>query len=191
MIRSLLFSPLRGKMKTFLITAATAALLIVPSLLGAENKQALPPDPPIYVIANDDGLLHTYATFFVAGGTQNNPTLTYVQNVNTQGQGIGGGFFGTPRLAMMPSSSAQCLYVSDAGTGDIAAINLQTQQLVGNFLGSSTDNGNGNGIGMVVNANYLYAGYTTSNTIGTFAVGSNCQLSFLGDIAVTPLNGGW
>ena len=178
-------------MKTFLITAATAALLIVPSLLGAENKQALPPDPPIYVIANDDGLLHTYATFFVAGGTQNNPTLTYVQNVNTQGQGIGGGFFGTPRLAMMPSSSAQCLYVSDAGTGDIAAINLQTQQLVGNFLGSSTDNGNGNGIGMVVNANYLYAGYTTSNTIGTFAVGSNCQLSFLGDIAVTPLNGGW
>jgi len=40
----------------------------------------------IYVIANDDGLLHTYATFFVAGGTPNNPTLSYVQNVNTPGE---------------------------------------------------------------------------------------------------------
>lgn len=42
-----------------------------------------------------------------------------------------------------------------------------------------------------MNQNFLYAGYTLSNTIATFAVGSGCQLSFLGDITVTPLNGGW
>ena len=42
-----------------------------------------------------------------------------------------------------------------------------------------------------MNKNYLYAGYTLSNTIATFAVGAGCQLSFLGDISVTPLNGGW
>src|SRR5579863_8194085 len=46
----------------------------------------------IYVIANDDGLLHTYATFFVAGGTQNNPRLSYVQNVNTPGELVELGF---------------------------------------------------------------------------------------------------
>src|SRR5580658_8409609 len=63
--------------------------------------------------------------------------------------------------------------------------------LVGNYLGSSHDIGTSNGIGMAMNQNYLYAGYTTSNTIGTFAVGAGCTLSFLGDITVTPLNGGY
>jgi sugar lactone lactonase YvrE len=82
------------------------------------------------------------------------------------------------------------VYISDASTNDIAAINIQTQALAGNFTGSSTDNGNTNGIGMVVNQNYLYAGYTASNTIATFSVGSGCQLTFLADITVAPLNGG-
>jgi len=81
--------------------------------------------------------------------------------------------------------------VSDAGTSDIAAVNVQSLQLVGNFSGSSNDVGTSNGIGMVMNQNYLYAGYSTSNTIATFSVGAGCTLSFLGDISVTPLNGGW
>jgi 6-phosphogluconolactonase (cycloisomerase 2 family) len=92
---------------------------------------------------------------------------------------------------MLPSSSAQCLFVSDAGSSDIAAINIQTQTVLGTFQGSTNDNGTSNGIGMVMNQNYLYAGYTLSNTIATFSIGAGCQLSFLGDIAVTPLNGGW
>jgi len=92
---------------------------------------------------------------------------------------------------MLPSSSAQCLYVSDAGTGDIAAINLQTQTLAGNFSPSMNDNGTSNGVGLVLNQSYLYAGYTQSNTIATFAIGAGCTLSFLGDITVNPLNGGW
>ncbi len=166
-----------------------ALVLVCASLLAAADKAS--PSNPVYVIANDDGTLHSYATFFTAGGTQGNPTLTYLTNVNTQGLGIGGGFFGTPRLAMLPSSSAQCVYVSDAGTGDIAVVNVQTQTLVGNYTASSNDNGTSNGIGMVLNQNYLYAGYTLSNTIATFSVGSSCQLTFLGDITVTPLNGGW
>jgi len=175
--------------KNFIVCLTTALILVCASLLAAADKSG--PSNPIYVIANDDGTLHSYATFFTAGGTQGNPTLTYLSNVNTQGLGIAGGFFGTQRVAMQPSSSAQCVYISDASTNDIAAINIQTQALAGNFTGSSTDNGNTNGIGIVVNQNYLYAGYTASNTIGTFAVGSGCQLTFLGDIAVTPLNGGW
>lgn len=160
------------------------------SPLFAASK-ANPSDSSTYVITNDDGVLHSYATFFVAGGSQGAPTLTYLRGVNTQGFGIGGGFFGTPRVAMLPSSSAQCVYVSDAASGDIAAVDIGTQQLVGNFLGSNNDNGTSNGIGMAVNQNYLYAGYTLSNTIATFSVGAGCQLTFLGDITVAPLNGGW
>ena len=32
---------------------------------------------------------------------------------------------------MLPSSSAQCLYASDAGTDDIAAFNIQTRRKLG------------------------------------------------------------
>jgi hypothetical protein len=179
-------------MKNFIRFVLVIGVFACASLLPAADK-ANPPNPssPIYVITNDDGTLHSYGSFFTAGGTQGNPTLTFLQSVNTQGQGIGGGFFGTQRLAMLPSSSAQCVYVSDANTNDIAAISIGTRTLIGNYTGSSTDNGNTNGIGMVLNQNYLYAGYSASNTIATFSVGTGCALTFLGDITVTPLNGGW
>ena len=158
---------------------------ISPATSHAADKSK-PASPPVYVITNDDGTLHTYASFYLAGGTQNDPTLTFQQSINTQGLGIGGGFFGTPRLAMLPNPSTQCLYVSDAGTGDIAGINIQSRMLAGNFSGSSNDIGTSNGIGMAMNQNYLYAGYSLSNTIATFSVGAGCTLSFLGDITVTP-----
>lgn len=177
-------------MKKLLIVLMVVSALIAPAVLCAANKSK-PSTSPIYVFTNDDALRHTYASVYLAGGSQGSPTLTFQQSINTTGLGIGGGFFGTPRLAMLPSSSAQCLFVSDAGSSDIAAINIPTQTVVGTFQGSTNDNGTSNGIGMVMNQNYLYAGYTLSNTIATFSIGAGCQLSFLGDITVTPLDGGW
>ena len=144
-----------------------------------------------YVMTDDDGLLHSYISFFLAGTSGSGPTLTFQTNVNTGGKGIGGGFFGTPRVNLVHDSSAQCAYVANAGTGDVASINIASETRVGNFLGSATDSGNTNGIGIVLNDNYLYAGYTASNTIGTFAVGAGCQLTFLGDVSAAGLNGGW
>jgi len=166
-------------------------MLTAPMLCAAGNGPSKIPDSPIYVMTNDDGLLHSYVSFYLAGGSQGAPTLTFQNSVNTGGIGIGGGFFGSPRVTLLPDPSAQCVYASDAGSGDIAAINIQMQQLVGNFSASANDSGTSNGIGLVMNKDYLYAGYTLSNTIATFAVGAGCQLSFLGDISVTPLNGGW
>jgi hypothetical protein len=179
-----------------LLAILVVATLATPSLVRATDNtkpsaSSSAPSSPIYVFTNDDGTRHSYSSIYAAGGTQGAPTLTYVQSVNTLGLGIGGGFFGTPRLAMLPSSSAQCLFVSDAGSSDIAAVSIPSQQLVGNFHGSNADSGTSNGIGMVLNQNYLYAGYTLSNTIATFSVGAGCQLTFLADISVTPLNGGW
>jgi len=165
--------------------------LTAPMLCAAGNGPSKIPDSPIYVMTNDDGLLHSYVSFYLAGGSQGAPTLTFQNSVNTGGIGIGGGFFGSPRVTLLPDPSAQCVYASDAGSGDIAAINIQMQQLVGNFSASANDSGTSNGIGLVMNKDYLYAGYTLSNTIATFAVGAGCQLSLLGDISVTPLNGGW
>ena len=175
--------------KLFPVLIAVMAIS-APQILCAAS-QTKTPTSPIFVMTNDDGTLHNYVSFYLAGGTQGSPTLTYQRSVETLGVGIGGGFFGTPRLTLLPSSSAQCLYASDAGTNDVAAFNIQTQTQVGLFSGSANDLGNTNGIGVVMNQNYLYAGYSQSNTIATFAVGTGCQLTFLGDITVTPLNGGW
>lgn len=180
-------------MKTFQTVLLAAIALAAPMICAAADHTTKPPDTPTYLLTNDDGVLHNYASFYLAGGTQGAPTLTFQKAVATIAQGIGGGFFGSPRLTLLPDPSAQCVYVSNAGSGfgNISSINIQTQQHVGNFSASSNDIGTSNGIGLAMNKNYLYAGYTLSNTIATFAVGSGCQLSFLGDITVTPLNGGW
>jgi len=182
--------------KLFLLLLFCSFLLLSAASYGANKStgkanKTEAADSPIYVITNDDDGVLNSASFFVAGGSQGAPTLTLSRSVNIVGQGIGGGFFGTPRLAMLPDTSAPSLYVSDAGTQDLSANDLQTQKLVGNFSPSMNDNGSSNGIGLAVNQNYLYAGYTQSNTIATFAVSAGCTLSFLGDITVAPLNRGW
>ena len=159
------------------------------SALAADKAQGSPA-PATYLITNDDGVFHSYASFYTPGGSQNAPTLNFSFDVSTAGLGIGGGYFGLPRINLSPSGSTPCVYASDAGTGDIAGINIQTHAVTGNFTGSGTDAGDADGIGVVVNDNYLYAGYSASNTIGTFAVMPGCQLSFLGDTPAAGLNGG-
>lgn len=172
----------------FLLAALLSASLATVAL--AADKPAASPAPATYLITNDDGTAHSYASFFTPSGTPNAPTLTFSFDVGTAGLGIAGGYFPLPRLAMPVDGSTPCVYASNAGTADVAGINMQTRTVTGNFLGSSDDAGDANGIGVVVNDNYLYAGYSASNTIGTFAVQPGCQLSFLGDTAAAGLNGG-
>jgi hypothetical protein len=173
---------------SFVLAALLSASLA--TVAPAADKPAASPAPATYLITNDDGTAHSYASFFTPGGAPNAPTLTFSFDVGTAGLGIAGGYFPLPRLAMPVDGSTPCLYASNAGTADIAGINLQTRTVTGNFLGSADDAGDANGIGVVVNDNYLYAGYSASNTIGTFAVQPGCQLSFLGDISAAGINGG-
>jgi hypothetical protein len=174
-------------LRLFLTVAVTAASTLC---LAGDTKGKAPGDA-IYLMTNDDnGVMNSTVSIYQATNSQQGPTLVFQDAINSSGRGIGGGFFGTPRITVLPDASAQCLYASNASTGDIAAINLQTQQLVGNFAGRK-DKGTSNGIGLVMNSNYLYAGYTLSNTIGVFAVQTGCQLSFVDHVAVAGLNGGW
>jgi hypothetical protein len=179
---------MKFRLRLFLTAIVLASLVVV---CAAKYDPSRTPSQSTYVMTNDDGLLHSYISFFLAGTSGSNPTLTFQTNVNSGGKGIGGGFFGTPRVNLVHDSSAQCAYVANAGTGDVASVNIATETRVGNFFGSATDSGNTNGIGIVLNDNYLYAGYTASNTIGTFAIGAGCQLTFLGDVTAAGLNGGW
>ncbi len=178
-------------MNLFCRRLLTALVMAAPVFCAAGDSRSKISGTTTYVITNDDAGVYSYASFYVATDSQQGPTLSLQQSVDVGGRGIGGGFFGTSRIAMLPDASAQCVYVSDALTGDIAEIDLQTQELVGNVSGYRGDKGNTNGIGLAVNSNYVYAAYTASNTIGTFAVQPGCQLVFVDDVPVAGLNGGW
>jgi len=142
-----------------------------------------------YVITNDDALFVNSVSFFTAS-TAGPPTLTPAGDTTIGGQGIGGGFFGLQRVNMLADPSAQCVYASNAGTSDIAGVDIATKQLAGQFSPSPTDVGDASGVGLLVNANYVYAAYTSSNTIATFSVLPGCQLSFIDDVSAAGLNGG-
>ena len=173
--------------------ALAFALVCSVSLIGhasdqSSNKGQLSGSSPIYLVANQDlgAPDPSYASFYVAQGNQ----LIFNNALGTGGEGIQGGFFGTARINSVPSVSAPCIYLSNSGSNTIAAISLSNQELVNNFAGSDNDNGSDNGIGLTVNANYLYASFTTSNTIATFALNSGCGLTFLGDVPAIGLQGG-
>ena len=173
-------------MKSIIKVLAGASLLMcaITSLAGSRPGQTT------LVITNDDTIFANSVSFYAAGGSGGSPTLTLESTLPIGGQGIGGGFFGLARVGMLADPSAQCVYASNAGTGDIAGVVLATRQLAGQFSGSATDVGDASGIGLVVAPNYVYAAYTGSNTIATFSVLPGCQLSFVDDTPAAGLNGG-
>jgi hypothetical protein len=142
-----------------------------------------------YVITNDDlpyPFLNSISVYTVeAGGLLSSP-----QQIKTLGFGISGGFFGTNRNSVLNSGGQQCVYASSAATGEIVGVAINTLTIGGSATGSPTDLGTTNGIGMVMNSQYLYASFTDTNTIGTFAVQSGCSLSFINDVSVDGLAGG-
>jgi 6-phosphogluconolactonase (cycloisomerase 2 family) len=144
---------------------------------------------PHYLVTNDDipPRLSSSVTFYAVGSDGG---LTMVQQVLTGGVGIGGGYFGANRISVLNSGNAECVYASDASNPDVAGIVVQTLKVGGHARGSSTDGGSSNGVGLAMNAHYLYASFTDSNTIGTFKVKPGCKLSFVADITVGGLHGG-
>ncbi len=136
------------------------------------------------VVTNDDPSVSVY-TVAPNGG------LTLLQNIQTDGFGNVAGFFGTNRISLLNAGDQHCAYVSIASTGEISGISIDTLSVVDTAGGSSTDDGSSNGIGLAMNAQYLYASFTASNTIGTFQVQPGCGLTFLNDVSVGGLAGGF
>jgi 6-phosphogluconolactonase (cycloisomerase 2 family) len=167
----------------FWMSRGVAALVVVCVASGLATAGS----QPHYVVTNDDALFGNSLSFYSVG---TGGLLTLDQPVFTGGSGIGGGFFGERRLAMLNSSGQQCIYASDASTGDIDGIDVTTLVAAGVTFGSATDTGLSNGIGLAMNSKYLYASFTDSNTIGTFTVQPGCTLIFVNDISVAGLQGG-
>ena len=161
-----------------------AALLLS---LCVVNGIAAAATQPQYVLTNDDAPFVNGVTFYTVGA---NGLLTLAEQVLTGGSGIGGGYFAANRLNVLNSGSNQCVYASDASTGDIVGINVNTLQVGAAVSGSPTDSGAANGIGLAANSQYLYASFSSSNTIGTFQIQSDCSLTFINDVSVVGLQAG-
>ncbi len=140
-----------------------------------------------YVVTNDDNPAANTATFYSmeAGGK-----LARTAVVKTGGTGIGTGYFASARVSLLHNKTQSCVYVSDAGSRDVAAIDETTLKRVGTFKASAKDDGHLFGIGMAANQHYLYAAFTTSNTIATYRILAGCNLKFLKDVAAVGLGGG-
>ncbi|MGO9123638.1 MAG: hypothetical protein ACLP6G_01995 [Terriglobales bacterium] len=147
-----------------------------------------------FVVTNDDVAeanppVSTNSVSFYAIGS--NGLLTLQETVRTVGYGIGGGYFGANRLAMLNSGGQQCVFASDAASGDITGIVVSSFTVGGSAVGSANDTGVSNGIGLATNGQYLYASFTDSSNIGTFQIQPNCNLTFINDASVIGLQGGF
>lgn len=142
-----------------------------------------------FVVTNDDvgPPFPNTVTFYTV-----NPdgTLGAPASVDILGNGIAGGFFAAARVIAVPSDGGACVYASNAQDGYVAGVNATTRTVTGSFYGSPGDNGTANGIGLAANAQYLYASFTTSSTLGTFSVQPGCSLAFVGDVFAAGLGGG-
>lgn len=164
---------------------ALAALLL---LLLAQGIAAAASGPH-YLITNDDvaPFFTSGISFFTVGA---GGSLVLKEQVQTEGSGIGGGYFGLNRIVVLNDSAGSCAYASNATTGNITGVSIDALQPGGSTFGSSSDTGISNGIGLAINAQYLYASFSDSSNIGTFQVQPGCALSFVNDVTVTGLQGG-
>ena len=142
-----------------------------------------------YIITNDDASFPSTGVSFYTVGP--NGGLTRKGLVATPGTGIAGGYFGANRISVLNGGGQACVFASEAGTGDVVGIDVNTLTATGSAHGTDTDTGAGNGIGLAGNGSYLYAGFSDSNTIGAFKVQSGCGLMFINSTAVSGAEGGF
>jgi 6-phosphogluconolactonase (cycloisomerase 2 family) len=150
---------------------------------------ALGAGKPHYVITNDDvpPALATSVTFYTVAA---DGLLTKKAKVLTGEGGIAGGYFAANRVNVLNSGNQECAYISVAQSGEIEGISVKTLKIGGHAVGSLKDTGASNGVGLAMNAQYLYASFTDSSNIGTFQVLPGCGLTFVGDTTVAGLHGG-
>ena len=159
------------------------AILLALVLFAILSQRALAQD---YVLTNDDSFTNGVSFFTIGPGG----TLNFAMEVPGPGLGITGGLFGMSRVVAVNSGNTQCIFGSEAFTNDVFWIVAGSGIAGGSVPGSETDDGSANGIGLAANTQYVYASFSSSNTIATFQIQSACTLVFVNDVAVSGLNGG-
>ena len=171
-------------MRTFPAVLRTLVLIaLLHNIAGSAFAQTR------YVVTNDDAAFpFPNGVSFFAENAQG--LLTYQQQVITGGYGINGGYFGESRLAVANDGHENCVFSSQASSGNIVGVIVSNLTVGGVAFGSTTDTGLSNGIGLLAAGGYLYASFSDPNTIGTFKIQTGCNLMFINDTTVSGLKGG-
>lgn len=157
-----------------------AIAVLVTGMAGAATA-------PHYLITNNDNSQGNTAGFYTISGGSLLPSKL-IATGGTGNDGIGN--VATKRVSILKNSTQSCAFISNADSGDISGIDINTLTLTGTFKGASGDNGSTAGIGIVSNGTYLYANFTASKNLGAFLIGSGCTLTFLGDTPAVGLTSG-
>lgn len=145
--------------------------------------------PVSIVVTNDDSLNGNTTTLYRVKDKTLVPALKLKTTIATGGVGDGDGYLEGQQQAFVRSGGSSCLFISDASSPDVAAINASTGLLVGNFRGSQNDDANPFGISLLPSPDrkFLYAAYRPravgqGSPIAIFQIRAGCSLSFLSDV---------
>lgn len=174
-------------MKRLICVLALVPLLFI---TAAFTQTATP-----YVITNDDNIAGNSASIFSIGSKG---ALSFVTTIPTGSYGRGGGYAAAGRVGVLRSKGQNCAYISDAlgpnnnRPGDVASIDMNTLKLVGTYPGTPLDSGALWGVGLAENpaATFLFAAYSSSGTIATYAQGPGCTLELKSEIVAIGENVG-
>ncbi len=147
-----------------------------------------------YVVDNDDNPTANSATFYTVGA---GGKLTLKKTVPTGGTGLGGGYFADTRINVSHSKTQPCVYVSNATSNNVSAINEETLKNNGPFAAGSSDSGAAGGISLVSTTSYVYAGFSGASggagegTIATYKEeGQAANLKYVKSISAKGLGQG-
>jgi hypothetical protein len=133
-----------------------------------------------YLITNDNSTPNT-VTFYEIVGPPTAPTLQFLTAAGT-------GYSGSGDIALNKAAKLivvtkvgndACAYASNIDSNNITGFVIPKQQYAGTFSsGSTSDVGLR---GLASNGTYLYANFSSANSIATFQTTAGCGLSFVGD----------
>jgi hypothetical protein len=113
---------MRRSARTSRVAAVLVGILIVSGFAVAASK-------PHYLITNDD-VPPPFATNVTIYTVAADGQLKLKTKVPTGGIGIGGGYFAANRVNVLNSGNAECIYTSQATSGDIVGVVVRTLTLV-------------------------------------------------------------
>ena len=176
-------------MKRFGFILALVALLFITTVLTQAATN--------YVITNDDNQYpngNSASIYSIGSGG----ALNLITTIPTGGYGRGGGYYAAGRVNVLRSKTQNCAYIGDAvgpnnsRPGDVASIDMSTLKLVGTYPGTALDSGALWGIGLAENpaGTFLFAAYSTSGTIATYAQAADCVLKYRSEVITIGANVG-
>jgi hypothetical protein len=132
---------------------------------------------PQVVLAYDDNPAGNSATAFTLNPA--NGTLTLFKKLATTGTGLGGSYFAATSTSI--ASNAQCVFVADTGSDDIASFAAPSYAQTGSLSvpGAFSTFGTGGSLALHPSGQLLASGNSGTENVSVYKVGANCTLTLI------------